>query len=143
MGGGLGREAMSVWHLKCNLLLAQACLKMIQHLSSKKEWIITSYSVHIPLKVIMAASSTTSSQPDGCPWTRQTICSTRFFSETGAGKHVPRAIFVDLEPSMIDEVVCRNFPSTFIFVAGAHQQKLSASKISSYPACACAKGLRN
>ena len=67
----------------------------------------------------------------------------RFFSETGAGKHVPRAILVDLEPSVIDEVVCRNFPSTFIFVAGAHQQKLSASKISSYPACACAKGLRN
>lgn len=27
-----------------------------------------------------------------------------FFSETGAGKHVPRAIFVDLEPSVIDEV---------------------------------------
>merc|ERR1719481_835557 len=27
-----------------------------------------------------------------------------FFSETGAGKHVPRAIYVDLEPSVIDEV---------------------------------------
>ncbi|KVI02739.1 Alpha tubulin [Cynara cardunculus var. scolymus] len=27
-----------------------------------------------------------------------------FFSETGAGKHVPRAIFVDLEPTVIDEV---------------------------------------
>lgn len=27
-----------------------------------------------------------------------------FFSETGAGKHVPRAAFVDLEPSVIDEV---------------------------------------
>ena len=27
-----------------------------------------------------------------------------FFSETGAGKHVPRAVFVDLEPSVIDEV---------------------------------------
>ncbi|KAB1226794.1 Tubulin alpha chain [Morella rubra] len=26
------------------------------------------------------------------------------FSETGAGKHVPRAIFVDLEPTVIDEV---------------------------------------
>lgn len=24
-----------------------------------------------------------------------------FFSETGAGKHVPRAIFVDLEPTVI------------------------------------------
>ena len=27
-----------------------------------------------------------------------------FFSESGAGKHVPRAVFVDLEPSVIDEV---------------------------------------
>ncbi|XP_074561396.1 tubulin alpha-5 chain-like [Curcuma longa] len=27
-----------------------------------------------------------------------------FFSETSAGKHVPRAIFVDLEPTVIDEV---------------------------------------
>ena len=27
-----------------------------------------------------------------------------FFSETGAGKHVPRAVFVDLEPTVINEV---------------------------------------
>lgn len=27
-----------------------------------------------------------------------------FFSETGSGKHVPRALFVDMEPSVIDEV---------------------------------------
>eukprot|EP00069_Balaena_mysticetus_P017003 bmy_10259T0 len=27
-----------------------------------------------------------------------------FFSETDAGKHVPRAVFVDLEPTVIDEV---------------------------------------
>ncbi|XP_061998954.1 tubulin alpha-1 chain-like [Rosa rugosa] len=27
-----------------------------------------------------------------------------FFSETGTDKHVPRAIFVDLEPTVIDEV---------------------------------------
>uniref|UniRef100_A0A3P8TSC0 Tubulin alpha chain n=1 Tax=Amphiprion percula TaxID=161767 RepID=A0A3P8TSC0_AMPPE len=27
-----------------------------------------------------------------------------FFNETGAGKHVPRAVFVDLEPTVIDEV---------------------------------------
>uniref|UniRef100_A0A3Q0RZQ3 Tubulin/FtsZ GTPase domain-containing protein n=1 Tax=Amphilophus citrinellus TaxID=61819 RepID=A0A3Q0RZQ3_AMPCI len=26
-----------------------------------------------------------------------------FFSETGAGKHVPRAIFVDLEPTVIGQ----------------------------------------
>ena len=27
-----------------------------------------------------------------------------FFSETGAGKHVPRAVFVDLEPTVVDEI---------------------------------------
>ena len=27
-----------------------------------------------------------------------------FFSETGAGKHVPRTVFVDLEPTVVDEV---------------------------------------
>ncbi|XP_035006492.2 tubulin alpha-8 chain [Hippoglossus stenolepis] len=27
-----------------------------------------------------------------------------FFNETGAGKHIPRTIFVDLEPTVIDEV---------------------------------------
>ncbi|KAL4453337.1 hypothetical protein ABPG74_017544 [Tetrahymena malaccensis] len=29
---------------------------------------------------------------------------TTFFYETGAGKHVPRALFLDLEPTVIDEV---------------------------------------
>ncbi len=28
-----------------------------------------------------------------------------FLSETGAGKHVPRAVLVDLEPTVCDEVV--------------------------------------
>uniref|UniRef100_A0A673VKV8 Tubulin/FtsZ GTPase domain-containing protein n=1 Tax=Suricata suricatta TaxID=37032 RepID=A0A673VKV8_SURSU len=27
-----------------------------------------------------------------------------FFSEKGAGKHVPRAVFIDLEPTVIDEI---------------------------------------
>lgn len=27
-----------------------------------------------------------------------------FFNETGAGKHVPRAVYVDMEPSVIDEI---------------------------------------
>ena len=26
------------------------------------------------------------------------------FSETGAGKHVPRAVFVDFEPTVVDEI---------------------------------------
>jgi tubulin alpha len=27
-----------------------------------------------------------------------------FFSETSSGKHVPRSIYIDLEPNVIDEV---------------------------------------
>jgi tubulin alpha len=27
-----------------------------------------------------------------------------FFSEAGSGKYVPRTLFVDLEPSVIDEI---------------------------------------
>jgi tubulin alpha len=27
-----------------------------------------------------------------------------FFAETGAGKHVPRCVMVDLEPTVVDEV---------------------------------------
>ncbi|KAB7502137.1 Tubulin alpha-1C chain [Armadillidium nasatum] len=36
-----------------------------------------------------------------------------FFSETGAGKHVPRAVFVDLEPSVIDEVRTGTYRALF------------------------------
>ena len=30
---------------------------------------------------------------------------TTFFATTGSGKHVPRAVFVDLEPTVVDEVI--------------------------------------
>eukprot|EP00088_Acartia_fossae_P012604 TRINITY_DN1650_c2_g1_i2.p1 TRINITY_DN1650_c2_g1~~TRINITY_DN1650_c2_g1_i2.p1 ORF type:complete len:451 (+),score=87.38 TRINITY_DN1650_c2_g1_i2:53-1405(+) len=36
-----------------------------------------------------------------------------FFNETGSGKHVPRAVFVDLEPSVIDEVRTGTYRSLF------------------------------
>ncbi len=36
-----------------------------------------------------------------------------FFSETGNGKHVPRAVFVDLEPTVIDEVRTGNYRALF------------------------------
>ncbi|CAE1302447.1 TUBA [Acanthosepion pharaonis] len=36
-----------------------------------------------------------------------------FFSETGAGKHVPRAVFVDLEPTVIDEIRCGTYRQLF------------------------------
>ena len=45
-------------------------------------------------------------QPDGQMPSDKTIGGgddsfNTFFSETGAGKHVPRAVFVDLEPSVV------------------------------------------
>ena len=47
-------------------------------------------------------------QPDGQMPSDKTIGGgddsfNTFFNETGAGKHVPRAVFVDLEPSVIGE----------------------------------------
>ena len=45
-------------------------------------------------------------QPDGLMPSDKTIGAVddsfnTFFSETGAGKHVPRAVFMDLEPSVV------------------------------------------
>ncbi|KAK8928331.1 Tubulin alpha-5 chain [Platanthera zijinensis] len=45
-----------------------------------------------------------------------------FFSETGAGKHVPRAVFVDLEPTMIDEVQTGSYRQLF------HPEQLISGK---------------
>ncbi|XP_022038405.2 tubulin alpha chain [Helianthus annuus] len=48
-----------------------------------------------------------------------------FFSETGAGKHVPRAVFVDLEPTVIDEVRTGTYrqlfhPELAFFIMGSY-----------------------
>merc|ERR1711970_1441503 len=45
-----------------------------------------------------------------------------FFQETGTGKHVPRAIFVDLEPSVIDEVRTGTYRTLF------HPEQLISGK---------------
>ncbi|KAJ1344483.1 hypothetical protein BSLG_000007 [Batrachochytrium salamandrivorans] len=49
-------------------------------------------------------------QPDGQMPSDKTIGGgddsfNTFFSETGAGKHVPRTVFVDLEPTVVDEEI--------------------------------------
>ncbi len=36
-----------------------------------------------------------------------------FFSETGSGKHVPRAVFCDLEPTVIDEIKTGSYKELF------------------------------
>ena len=57
-------------------------------------------------------------QPDGIMPDDQTIGGgddsfNTFFNEAGSGKHVPRAIFVDLEPSVVDEVRTGVYRSLF------------------------------
>jgi len=45
-----------------------------------------------------------------------------FFSDTGAGKHVPRCVFLDLEPTVIDEVRTGTYRELF------HPQQLISGK---------------
>ena len=45
-----------------------------------------------------------------------------FFSETGAGKHVPRAVMVDLEPTVVDEVRTGTYRQLF------HPEQLISGK---------------
>jgi len=66
-------------------------------------------------------------QPDGQMPSDKTVgggddAFNTFFSETGAGKHVPRAVFVDLEPTVIDEV--RTGPYRQLF----HPEQLISGK---------------
>lgn len=53
--------------------------------------------------------------------TRETSFST-FFSETGSGKYVPRALYIDLEPSVIDEIKHGSYRSLF------HPEQLISGK---------------
>jgi len=66
-------------------------------------------------------------QPDGQMPSDKTIgvaddAFNTFFSETGAGKHVPRAVFIDLEPSVIDEVRTGTYRQLF------HPEQLISGK---------------
>lgn len=53
-----------------------------------------------------------------------------FFSETAAGKHVPRSLYIDLEPNVIDEV--RNGPYRSLF----HPETLVTGKEDAASNCA-------
>ncbi|KAL2460339.1 Tubulin alpha-6 chain [Abeliophyllum distichum] len=66
-------------------------------------------------------------QPDGQMPSDRTVgggddAFNTFFSETGAGKHVPRAVFVDLEPTVIDEVRTGTYRQLF------HPEQLISGK---------------
>merc|ERR1712222_162055 len=66
-------------------------------------------------------------QPDGQMPSDKTIgggddAFNTFFSETGAGKHVPRAVFCDLEPTVVDEVRTGTYRQLF------HPEQLISGK---------------
>merc|ERR1712225_232085 len=66
-------------------------------------------------------------QPDGQMPSDKTIgggddAFNTFFSETGAGKHVPRTVFVDLEPTVIDEIRTGTYRQLF------HPEQLISGK---------------
>src|SRR5215217_4458340 len=66
-------------------------------------------------------------QPDGQMPSDKTIgggddAFNTFFSETGAGKHVPRCVFIDLEPTVIDEVRTGTYRQLF------HPEQLISGK---------------
>lgn len=66
-------------------------------------------------------------QPDGQMPSDKTIGGgddsfNTFFSETGAGKHVPRAVFLDLEPTVIDEIRTGTYKQLF------HPEQLISGK---------------
>lgn len=50
-----------------------------------------------------------------------------FFSETGAGKHVPRAVFIDLEPTVVGMYIssmCDSKMPTGFFLKGGMIQNI-------------------
>jgi tubulin alpha len=66
-------------------------------------------------------------QPDGQMPSDKTIgggddAFNTFFSETGAGKHVPRCVMVDLEPTVVDEVRTGTYRQLF------HPEQLISGK---------------
>jgi tubulin alpha len=66
-------------------------------------------------------------QPDGQMPSDKTVgggddAFNTFFSETGAGKHVPRCVMLDLEPTVIDEVRTGTYRQLF------HPEQLISGK---------------
>jgi hypothetical protein len=59
-------------------------------------------------------------QPDGQMPSDKTIGGgddsfNTFFSETGAGKHVPRAVFIDLEPTVVGKCFNKAFFNKLVY----------------------------
>ena len=62
-----------------------------------------------------------------------------FFSETGAGKHVPRAVFVDLEPTVVGMFTLYDIRNCLAFNINVWKECNLCREI--YRSSACAFGL--
>jgi hypothetical protein len=87
-------------------------------------------------------------QPDGQMPSDKTIGGgddsfNTFFSETGAGKHVPRAVFVDLEPTVVGKTtlqsgfISKTFKNHFEFFSNIKQSLLTALSLLSWKCFRC------
>ena len=77
-------------------------------------------------------------QPDGQMPSDKTIGGgddsfNTFFSETGAGKHVPRAVFVDLEPTVVGENCWRQLPFCYAILEWKHSGLVKVCPSTSLP----------
>ena len=52
-------------------------------------------------------------QPDGCATSSLPECHGTFFAESSSGAHVPRAVFIDLEPTVVDEIRAGPYQNLF------------------------------
>jgi tubulin alpha len=60
-----------------------------------------------------------------------------FFSETGSGKHVPRSLYIDLEPGVIDDIKTGLYRSLFhpeTMITGKEDAANNCARINSLPA---------
>jgi len=103
--------------VKSLLAIEECCVYKSYLLSSQRECI----SVHVGQAGVQIGNACWELyclehgiQPDGQMPSDKTIGGgddsfNTFFSETGAGKHVPRAVFVDLEPTVIGKRIRLHF----------------------------------
>ena len=100
------------WQFIFDVLINKFMLDSVRSLSLQRECI----SVHVGQAGVQMGNACWELyclehgiQPDGQMPSDKTIGGgddsfNTFFSETGAGKHVPRAVFVDLEPTVIGNI---------------------------------------
>lgn len=87
-------------------MLARQVARWEMRAGSSTAWSMVSHGCSYSLYSILLLSGL---QPDGTMPSDKVAGAvddsfSTFFSETGAGKHVPRAVFIDLEPTVVDEI---------------------------------------